>query len=313
MRSCVLLRLAVFGCLVGLCLVIGFSLQPFARAAEEGATDAAAPGAESPRKVLRAGGYGGSEVCGACHTGNYRHEQSILHGKRLLSLEQGKRSWDCEGCHGPAKAHVEDPINGPKMAKLGELSPARFSEVCLQCHQKLLRKHEWVAGEHSGGGVHCYQCHELAKGVGPNHLLQQEPELCLGCHREKAAEFGLNSHHPVLREHRMRCTDCHAVHRQMALPVGDSEEVRRRCTQCHKQQRGPYVFEHAAVSGGLSDGCLDCHRPHSSPNRDLLRLTGRGLCLACHPDQVLHFPGPDCITCHTGFHGSNSDPNLLAP
>jgi len=262
---------------------------------------------------LKAAGYIGSETCGACHPANLRHEQSILHGKRLLALERQKKNWNCEGCHGPAKAHAEDPINGPKMPKLGELSPAKFTNVCLGCHQKKLRKHEWDRGEHAAAGLHCLQCHDLAKGKGPTRLVKDEPDLCLSCHRGKTPEFSLNSHHPVVREGRMQCSDCHNQHKQMALPVGDSQNIRRKCAECHTQQRGPYVFEHGTMSGGLSDGCMDCHRAHGSPTRDLLRLTGRGLCLTCHPDKITHRPGPDCISCHEGFHGSNSSPILLSP
>jgi DmsE family decaheme c-type cytochrome len=296
-----LVRLVVVSIVVTMSVMAVVTLEPVARAA-------AGDGA-----VLKAGGYMGSETCGACHPSNYRHEQRILHGKRLLALEGQKRGWNCEGCHGPAKAHAEDPINGPKMAKLGELTPSQFTGVCLGCHQKKLRKHEWDRGEHAAAGLHCLECHDLSKGMGPKRLIKEEPELCLGCHRGKRPEFSLNSHHPVVREGRIQCTDCHNQHGQMALPAGDSQQVRRECAECHTQQRGPYVFEHGTMSGGLSDGCLDCHRPHGSPNRDLLRLTGRGLCLTCHPDKITHHAGPDCISCHEGFHGSNSSPILLSP
>jgi DmsE family decaheme c-type cytochrome len=277
-----------------------------ARAADDDAAVAA-------RKALRSGGHAGSDVCGACHTTSYRHEQRIVHGRRLLSFERRGKARNCEGCHGPAKAHAEDPIGGPKMPDIGTETPERFNAMCLQCHDKRLRKHEWRRSEHNTGRIHCYQCHNLAKGTGSTHLAKDEPDLCLDCHRGMRAKFALNSHHPVIREGRMRCSDCHDVHEQQALPVGDSERIRRQCTQCHKQQRGPYIFEHGAISGGLSDGCLDCHQPHASPNRDLLKITGRGLCLSCHPDRIGHFPGQDCIQCHRGFHGSNSDPSLLDP
>jgi len=279
-------------------------LQPLARAAD---------GADSPRRALKAGGFAGSEACVACHEADYRHEKRILHGKRLLALERRKRDWNCEGCHGPSKAHADDPDNGPQMAKLGQLNPAQFSAMCLRCHQKQLRKHEWDRGEHAAAGVHCYECHDLAKGVGRAYLTKPESRLCLDCHRQEMAEFSLNSHHPVVREGRMQCSDCHDVHRQMALPVGESQQIRRQCAQCHTQRRGPYVFEHATMSGSLSEGCLDCHRAHGSPNRDLLKVTGRGLCLSCHPDRITHSLGQDCIGCHIAVHGSNSDPFFHSP
>ena len=119
--------------------------------------------------------------------------------------------------------------------------------------------------------------------------------------------FALTSHHPV-REGRMECYDCHDPHGRQS-----NRDFVNKCLSCHAQHRGPFVFAHGAISGDLTDSCLDCHRAHGSPNRRLLKYTGRGLCLQCHADKALHFVGVTCWTsgCHKQVHGSNSNPLLL--
>ena len=106
----------------------------------------------------------------------------------------------------------------------------------------------------------------------------------------------------------MDCADCHNPHaRQTAR---DWEQV---CASCHLKQRGPYVFPHGSQSSQLGEGCFDCHSPHGSPNKRLLKLDGRGVCLQCHADKVVHFVGRNCWTsgCHADVHGSNHSPLLL--
>jgi predicted CXXCH cytochrome family protein len=94
--------------------------------------------------------------------------------------------------------------------------------------------------------------------------------------------------------------------------------VQETCLQCHQEVRGPFVYEHEPVKAeGLGEGCLECHRPHGSPNRKLEVLFSRGLCIRCHADiqqQPTHrFRKGDCWQggCHVAIHGSNHSAFLL--
>jgi DmsE family decaheme c-type cytochrome len=145
---------------------------------------------------------------------------------------------------------------------------------------------------------------------------QAVSELCASCHRRQIMEFRQFSHHPV-PEGSIRCTDCHDPHRSGE----QGRNLRRRtveetCLQCHQQIRGPFVYEHEPVKavGGVGDACLECHRPHGSPNRKLEVMFSRGLCVQCHVDIQRDPPhqarGGDCwrSNCHVAIHGSNQSP-----
>ncbi|MFQ6097840.1 MAG: cytochrome c3 family protein [Armatimonadota bacterium] len=259
--------------------------------------------------------YAGADTCKMCHEDQWEQQNRQVHGRRLLQMEKQGRAWSCEGCHRAAKEHAENPT---KKDIWTVVSPEKYdgkalANMCLRCHKKTLRKYEWARSEHATAGLHCYRCHNHSVDSNRNHLLAEGATLCLVCHRDKRGEFAQNSHHPVLFEQKIDCADCHNPHKH---EKSDPDSIKRLCTGCHKQQRGPYLYEHGAISGGLTDACLDCHRPHGSPNAHLLKLTGGGLCLSCHANILAkpgHPPVSDCTSCHKGYHGSNSDPNLLSP
>jgi predicted CXXCH cytochrome family protein len=139
-------------------------------------------------------------------------------------------------------------------------------------------------------------------------------ELCASCHRRELTEFRQFSHHPLF-EGRMKCTDCHDPHRAERGRMLVRRTVEETCFQCHQHIRGPFAFEHEPVkTGGVGEACLECHRPHGSPNRRLHTLFSRGLCVQCHAD-IQHDPahqarGGDCWRsgCHVAIHGSNHSP-----
>jgi predicted CXXCH cytochrome family protein len=136
-------------------------------------------------------------------------------------------------------------------------------------------------------------------------------EMCASCHSRQAVELRQFSHHPML-EGRMKCTDCHQPHEQDRGRSPGRRTIAETGLQCHPQVRGPFVFEHDPVkAGGVGDDCLECHRPHGSPNRKLQVLFSRGLCVQCHTD-IQRDPAHqnrrgDCwrAGCHIAIHGSN--------
>jgi predicted CXXCH cytochrome family protein len=78
---------------------------------------------------------------------------------------------------------------------------------------------------------------------------------------------------------------------------------------------GPFAFEHDPAAGWMGDSCVECHRPHGSPNPRMLKLFSRGLCAQCHTDKgVQHYPARNCWEsgCHVAHHGSNTNPLFLS-
>lgn len=263
-----------------------------------------APLGTAEDKVPAAPSYAGAETCLACHSDVGDLQQQDWHAK-LLAAKPG--SHNCEECHGPSLAHSEDPGTVPTATNVTKAAAAQSAAACLRCHESHIRPAAYKQGEHSRSNVQCWKCHSPSASPHAQTLRSPDRAVCLSCHREQTPTFEMTSHHPV-REGRLECSDCHDPHGRST-----PRDVNSLCASCHTKQRGPFIFEHGAISGGLTEGCLDCHQPHGSPNPDLLKYNGRGLCLQCHADKTLHFVGRTCWTsgCHSGHHGSNTSPLLL--
>ncbi|MGQ9656978.1 MAG: multiheme c-type cytochrome [Fimbriimonadales bacterium] len=108
------------------------------------------------RPTLNGDTFAGSRTCMPCHAEDYRIWQRTAHAKAMQTLIDEKHDKDpecvvchvvglefeggfqsmqktptlkdvgCESCHGPARRHVQDPINN-RLGKAGEQS-------CMQCH-----------------------------------------------------------------------------------------------------------------------------------------------------------------------------------
>ena len=271
---------------------------------------APAPKPEAPTYVE-------DELCVVCHSDHRDELVKSTHGRLITQLAAREQARLCQDCHGPGSLHIENPVDVRTAHNAIAPRPERAAAVCLTCHAEQISLVKWRRSDHATADMRCWDCH-LEKTHGVNREPVVEPvndtpdiggarpkRACLKCHPEEEAHFQLNSHHPV-REGQMQCYDCHNPH----ASVLDLNPV-ETCRTCHKRQRGPYLFEHGAISGGMTDGCLDCHEPHGAANRRLLKLPGRPLCLQCHADRTTHFFGTNCVECHVAVHGSNTSPLLL--
>lgn len=307
--------------------------------------------------------YIGETVCVGCHDKVVEQFQFNVHA-RLKDFETRGMPSRCEGCHGPGSKHAEsadvqaigrfrasqrtDRRSRVKFLAGGQ--PVSSSRTCLGCHSDG-HAEAWTGSTHAMAGLECADCHTIHQSRRANTLMEKtllglksrqaaapppasslaapEPELCYGCHREKRAQMNYSSHHPV-REGRMSCSSCHAVHGSSGdklLRTG-GERVNELCYTCHGSKQGPFVFEHAAVE----EGCQSCHEPHGTVARRLLRQNEPFLCLQCHeahfhigrsgvtgtvtlPTGASANPNGEagwraafatkCTQCHTQIHGSD--------
>jgi len=256
--------------------------------------------------------YAEVDACAMCHQDVADAQETTLHGavlSRRAGLSQGR---NCQTCHGPSESHTEDPTEVKSAFTPDSLGRNTSAKMCLTCHSNQVSAITWRRGDHNAGNVQCWDCHseERPAKAHSNFASAPDSDVCIECHHEVKGLFRLNSHHPVLVEHeqRIECSDCHDPHGRIK-----PRDVSDICRSCHTPQHGPYRFEHGAISGRLMGSCVECHDPHGSPNADLLKFNSRGLCLQCHGDRVIHFPGPKCWDCHEAVHGSNSSPLLFTP
>ncbi len=273
-------------------------------------------------------------ACQDCHAETAATWKNSLH-RGYLQRYLGEAAAECSHCHGDASTHLAEPTkdNIRRFSPKSVEGIRQSARLCLGCHRTVVNERSWSATAHPSAGISCFDCHRVH---GPDdayaHLHRKNGGMsklpavsgqadapsqivnasCIACHEDIAGQLRARSHHPML-EGRVKCTDCHEVHRSTEpalLPTG--RDVRDVCTDCHTDRRGPFIFEHEPVhSSGLGEGCITCHRPHGSPNPKLAPYFGRALCMQCHTDILedgAHRVRPgNCwrAGCHAAIHGSN--------
>ncbi len=326
---------------------------------------AAALGAGQPaptaNRAQAAPEYVGEAVCAGCHEATSAQFRYSVHA-RLKEFERRGHADQCEACHGAGSKHAEsaDPQLitrfSPQLAirsrgkVIRATADAASNRTCLACHGEN-HAAEWPGSEHAMSGLSCADCHVIHQarranmgmektllGLKPRQaqappprasLRAAEPDLCYGCHREKRAQMNYTSHHPV-REGRMACSSCHAVHGSAGekLLRTSGQRVNELCYGCHTSKQGPFLFEHAVDH----EGCGACHEPHGTVANNLLRQNEPFLCLQCHEahfhigrsgiSTALNLPtgasanpfgesgwraafATKCTQCHTQIHGTD--------
>jgi DmsE family decaheme c-type cytochrome len=283
-------------------------------------------------------GYIGSEACKTCHADMWFNFYKNPHYKSIAAGNLPPERTGCEGCHGPAKAHVEARGGKTTIPRAFSLMPpAKILETCLNCHAKDLSRANIRRSSHTEADVVCANCHSIHRSPTPKFLLaRKQTDLCYTCHSNIRAQFDMPVKHRV-NEGFMQCSDCHNPHGTFAPTwrVGQRPRMVEQgpannevaCVRCHSDKRGPFVFEHPPVR---VENCETCHRPHGSTNTRLLtRPIVFAVCLECHNgagnfgrqgDGEIAQIGThnmfdpkyrNCTTCHVRIHGSNADPNFL--
>jgi DmsE family decaheme c-type cytochrome len=277
----------------------------------------------------------GDETCTGCH------DETGL--KPILSIYQtahgvkaDARTPGCQSCHGASEAHVRNtskaevrPATDISFAAGGPTSARAQTETCLTCHEGGQRMH-WADSKHDGAGMACTSCHQVHTHNKNLLTKSSQMETCFSCHQAQRAQIHRASSHPLLDE-QMTCSDCHNPHGSVGPKLMAKDSINETCYTCHADRRGPFLFDHSAVT----DGCNNCHTPHGSNNPTLLVARTPQLCQQCHtadhsrdvnsaanlPNGDLttvngqqplgaqsprpQFNGRNCLACHSQVHGSN--------
>lgn len=198
------------------------------------------------REVAKPVKFAGTETCIVCHDAEAAVKDKSFH-----------RGLSCEGCHGPAVDHANDPT----ALKPPAPRDRRFCPVC----------HEYDASRPTGfpqiiTTAHnplkpCIECHDPHDPAPP-----QTPKECSACHAQIERTKALSSHALL------SCTTCHTtreLHKtapRTALPT--KPRSRDFCAQCHAtgspQTDSPKVD---MASHGTPYLCWQCHYPHQPEGR----------------------------------------------
>ena len=184
--------------------------------------------------------HAGSAACADCHE-EFNLKKTGYH-----------KNLSCETCHGPAKAHTENP---------SEVKPEVPSkrEFCAHCH--MYDPSRPTGFPQINPVVHnpmkpCITCHNPHDPKPPT-----TPEQCQACHAEIARTKAVSPH--VLLE----CTTCHDVPEQHKItPRAVKSTIpaeREFCGKCHSQESGVKGTPKIEMSThGEKYLCWQCHYPH---------------------------------------------------
>jgi predicted CXXCH cytochrome family protein len=135
-------------------------------------------------------------------------------------------------------------------------------------------------------------------------------KTCYDCHKKAQTEFSARKfiHDPVKK---VECESCHKRHgfANKLLLVDNSAQL---CYSCHPDAKEKFASGkvHYPVEKGF---CWDCHDPHSSDSKGLIRKGQEGVddpsgCLSCHGEGIAavgkskfkHKPYESmaCVSCH---------------
>src|ERR1019366_2565181 len=98
----------------------------------------AAAAAQSQTAAPPAGsGFTGSNTCKTCHADVWMNFYKNPHYKSIASGKQPEEKTGCEGCHGPARKHVEARGGKTTIPRAFSLmQPKQVLETCLGCHAR---------------------------------------------------------------------------------------------------------------------------------------------------------------------------------
>src|SRR5690348_5986959 len=156
-------------------------------------------------------GYVGEATCITCHDTEGKSFHQTLHGKaqdaRTPAAQHG-----CESCHGPGKAHVDDPSKAGSIKVFTAMTPRDVSDTCLTCHSSGTHT-QWKGSMHDARNLSCITCHSIHSPKSDKAQLKSATviAMCASCHKTEVAKLQKSGHMP-LREGKMDCTSCHNPH-----------------------------------------------------------------------------------------------------
>lgn len=258
---------------------------------------------------------GANELCFDCHNfEDYKKSKSLHpvfeecnlchlpHSSKFKSLLKNETLSLCLDCHNlkdlKEKKHKNQPIEG----------------FCINCHNPHFSNNEKLL---EGKFFHkpyiensCEGCHKktITKKI---RLILPLENLCFACHKtleeEKNEKF---LHKPFKFNDCLSCHNAHFSFKENLLKLSEKE----LCLSCHKD-----IKLDGKIHSPVENGCLDCHKPHSSQmdfliSKDLMEKEEiSSLCFSCHTsDENLKkkhrnakMENLECSICHNPHSSKN--------
>jgi predicted CXXCH cytochrome family protein len=241
--------------------------------------------------------------CEGCHTVNALGNIADGTGGWLATKDARYKDVQCESCHGPGLAHVQNPSKATINSVLAPMGIGKDQAWvgCAQCHQGTTHHpyaQEWLASRHGGGTAYlqtsaggraeCVECHTAENalikfGIDANY-------------QEKSTHLGV---HTTANNMPITCAVCHDPHAthgrpgQLRKSLTEADLEKNLCMKCHYKRgtpdvttfRGPHSPEGPTIvgTGGFWTDEMKARFPsgkvestHGSP------VNNPKLCAGCH-------------------------------
>lgn len=235
-------------------------------------------------------------------TDEIRTEEVVEHTKtrtkkvKLVSLD------DLPAKFKPLKQYLHEPFkmgacricHSSKNNKPGELVKKNISDICYECHKTRYTKKFDHKPVKDGK---CMDCHDPHQSNTPKLLKAQSVnDLCMKCHdrkskfKAKAKKLFVNmslktKHEPIVKKNCLECHDAHTAEYKSLLNFDAKMDL---CLDCH-DDIADKVHDSKYKHGGVNTSkkrCLECHNPHATKHKKLLKEDPVETCLQCHNKEV---------------------------
>jgi len=198
------------------------------------------------REAAKAVRYAGSELCRDCHEDVAVRKSSGYH-----------RGLACEGCHGPARAHADDPTSATPPAP----RTRAFCPICHAYDPARPTGFPQIQPVLHNPRRPCISCHDPHDPTPP-----ELPRECGACHAAIARTKAVSPHALLA------CTACHQVpdqHRVSPRTARATKPTEKTfCGRCHGAGSSmPEAPRVALETHGGKYLCWDCHYPHLPETR----------------------------------------------
>ncbi len=234
-----------------------------------------------------------------------RDEEKPTHNKASSKVTKLVKLEDLPAKFRPLKKHLHQPFkmgacqichNGDPN-KPAALVKKNIKDICYECHKtKYTKKFDHKPVKQG----RCMDCHDPHMSDTPRMLKAPSTDaLCLKCHDEKRNAKGVDKrismdgafkHKPAEES----CVKCHDPHTADYKSLLKNEGSMKLCLDCHSDLKdhkdmkawiNSVKYKHGAVNDSKNK-CLECHDPHSSKHKNILKKDQVSMCLSCHDKEV---------------------------
>ena len=243
----------------------------------------------------------------AAHYEAARAEEVPEHRKTRSTVAEPVKLENLPAKFKPLKTYLHEPFrmgacqicHTTDATKPGALVKKDIQNICYECHKTRYTKefdHKPVQQ-----GL-CMECHDPHQSDTKSLLKADSVNaLCLNCHTKSGTHKGKAKEKFVSMAGRFKhkpaeksCLECHDPHTASYKGLLKNEGNMKLCLDCHSDLKGHkdmkawiagVAYQHGPIVEG-KNRCLECHDPHSTQHKGILKKDQVGLCLGCHDKSV---------------------------